>query len=379
MQKFDTSRNAGSQILLLSSLLARAVVPAVAWGSSSSTGTTGQYYPNESIDWLYSSSNIDFKVEGCVWTTTDDNEDVGCMEDGSEDGTTYWYQMAMCRRAQVAYSVYASSGSSSCSSKSFKGTFVTQDGLSEFAYIMGTYDGYSPISEDDTGDLPLCEQGNNGYYLSVGCASDGTFTIDQFSDPFCLQRVGTYDSLSNVNYLFKNNFRSCYNIYSANTNENVDNSAAGALISASKSCTELDSTVCQNNERIDQASSTSQTIASVSNAVSKFNVASKAKYALGSLCLVGSLFMFLGILFTNRRKRRAMMHRKMRSSKRERSKRTSSRSASKSRSSARKSTTSSKSRSRSRGGEEGRSSARSRSRARSSSRRAEGSDGGVLA
>merc|ERR1712238_126420 len=74
-------------------------------------------------DWLYGSSNIAMKVEGCVWSTTDDNEDVACMEDESGDGTTYWYQMAMCRRAQVAYSVYATdSGSATCASGQFKGT-----------------------------------------------------------------------------------------------------------------------------------------------------------------------------------------------------------------------------------------------------------------
>ena len=62
-------------------------------------------------------------VVGCVWTTSDDNEDLGCMEDSSQDGTTYWYQMAMCRRAQVAYSLYASSsGSSSCGNGKFVGS-----------------------------------------------------------------------------------------------------------------------------------------------------------------------------------------------------------------------------------------------------------------
>ena len=97
-----------------------------AWGSGnsrSSSGSTGIYYPNESYDWMSSATNIAMKVEGCVWGTTDDNEDVGCMEDESGDGTTYWYQMAMCRRAQVAYSVYATnSGSASCNSGNFKGT-----------------------------------------------------------------------------------------------------------------------------------------------------------------------------------------------------------------------------------------------------------------
>lgn len=96
----------------------------VAWGSSGSSSTDpAMYYPNEQYSWMYDSATIAMRVEGCVWATTDDNEDVGCMQDGSSDGTTYWYQMAMCRRAQVAYSVYATdSSSATCTSGTFKGT-----------------------------------------------------------------------------------------------------------------------------------------------------------------------------------------------------------------------------------------------------------------
>lgn len=311
-------------------------IQTAAWGNSNGEQTTGMFYPNESYDWMYSSSNIGMQVEGCVWATTDDNEDVGCMEDESGDGTTYWYQMAMCRRAQVAYSVYAtSSGSASCSSSTFKGTFVTQDGLSEFAYLMGTYDGYSPINEETVGDLPMCEEGgDNGYYLSVGCASDGSFTVDEFSDQYCLQRVGTYNYLSDINSIFKNYFYQCYSIYSANTDESVDYSTAGALVSSSKACSALDSALCQDTDRISTASGSMSALSSAGHTVANFNVANKAKYALGTLCLIGSLFMFLGILFTNRRKRRAMMHRKMRNSRSKRGsskRRSSSRSKSKSR------------------------------------------------
>jgi hypothetical protein len=47
---------------------------------------------------------------------------MGCMQDSSEDGTTYWYMMANCRRAQVAYSLYASSsaGGTKCKNSNFK-------------------------------------------------------------------------------------------------------------------------------------------------------------------------------------------------------------------------------------------------------------------
>ena len=100
------------------------ITQTLAWGGGNSrTYSTGLYYPNESYDWMYSANNIAMKVEGCVWSTTDDNEDMGCMEDDSGDGTTYWYQMAMCRRAQVAYSVYATdSGSANCNGGNFKGS-----------------------------------------------------------------------------------------------------------------------------------------------------------------------------------------------------------------------------------------------------------------
>lgn len=358
----------GKRSHLACSIAASHLALATAWGGSSESSSVGIYYQNESYEWLYGSTNIAMKVEGCVWSTTDDNEDVACMEDESGDGTTYWYQMAMCRRAQVAYSVFATdSGSATCASSQFKGTFVTQDGLSEFAYLMETYDGYSPITQDSVGDLPMCEQGNDGYYLSVGCASDGSFTIDEFSDQYCLQRVGTYTYLQDVNSLFSKYFQSCYGIYSANTDESVDYSAAGALVSASKACSALDSSLCQDTERISSASSGKvNTIASAGHTIANFNVANKAKYALGTLCLIGSLFMFLGILFTNRRKRRAMMHRKMRASR-------SKRSSSKKRSSSRHKSSSSRSKSRSRADA---SRSRSKSRARSKSKRV---DDGVFA
>ena len=99
---------------------------AYAWGGGggySGDSSLGKFYENDAYEWFYGSTNIAMKVEGCVWATSDDNENLGCMQDSSNDGVTYWYQMAMCRRAQVAYSVYASnSGSPSCSSGNFKGT-----------------------------------------------------------------------------------------------------------------------------------------------------------------------------------------------------------------------------------------------------------------
>ena len=97
--------------------------------SSRNSGNNGQidtsiYGMNMQRDWLSDSSSIAMKYEGCVWSyVEDDDGDMGCMEDESEDGTTSWYMMANCKRAQVAYSMYAtSSGSTSCSKNNFKET-----------------------------------------------------------------------------------------------------------------------------------------------------------------------------------------------------------------------------------------------------------------
>lgn len=96
-----------------------------AWGSSSSTSQTDDTIYGNSFtrDWLYNSKSISLKVEGCAWGYVEDSEEVGCLEDGSDDGTTNWYMMANCRRPQVVFSVYASSsGSTSCNSNNFVGS-----------------------------------------------------------------------------------------------------------------------------------------------------------------------------------------------------------------------------------------------------------------
>lgn len=115
----------GRYIRLAGTIAASNLALITAWGTSNQqTETEAIFYQHGQNEWISSSSNIAMKVEGCVIAATDDNEDVGCMEDESGDGTTYWYQMAGCRRAQVAYSVYATNSGSaaSCSSAHFKGT-----------------------------------------------------------------------------------------------------------------------------------------------------------------------------------------------------------------------------------------------------------------
>lgn len=106
---------------LVGSVAATRLAQAAAWGSNKQTYNDGdyKYYANSQNEWK-DSSTLAMKVEGCAWGRTDYNEDVGCMQDESGDGTQYWYQMAECKRAQVVYSVYA--GSNSCKSSEYVGT-----------------------------------------------------------------------------------------------------------------------------------------------------------------------------------------------------------------------------------------------------------------
>lgn len=104
-------------------LLAAACLPAAvlaSWGGSDEVDNA--IYGNSiARDWMSDSSSVSIQLEGCAWGYVSDNEDAGCMENGSSDGTTYWYQMANCRRAQAVFSVYGtSSGSASCNKNSFK-------------------------------------------------------------------------------------------------------------------------------------------------------------------------------------------------------------------------------------------------------------------
>ena len=98
---------------------------AAAWGNNNNDNSEDlSMYGNAlNRDWLYDSTSISLKLEGCMWGYVEDNEDSGCMEDSSEDGTSYWYQMANCRRAQAVFSVYASSSSNTgCNKNTFKET-----------------------------------------------------------------------------------------------------------------------------------------------------------------------------------------------------------------------------------------------------------------
>lgn len=325
-----------TRTLLILSLLANGSTgPGKAMAKSTNTVDTSIYGMSMQRDWMYDSSSIAMKYEGCVWGYVDDRENMGCMADESEDGTSMWYMMANCRRAQVAYSVYSTtSGSTNCKNGHFQESFITKDGIAEFAYTMGTYGYNAPVSGDDVGDFPLCESDGNGYYYSVGCSSSGQFTIDRFSDQYCNSYYDTYDYLSNFNSAMKN-LSKCYSLYNTQKDESPYYSLSSYLIGTSGSCSEAESTYCKTNSFISGAGSYSSvgTRTSALFTSSSGTFANKMKYGLGTTMLLCSVMMFVGILFTNRKKRRSMMHRKFRNAPDKKSKKSKSRSKSKSKSS----------------------------------------------
>jgi len=304
--------------LVLFSVLLLQLTSEVTGSNSNSNYDTSVFGMSMQRDWMYESGSINLNYEGCVWGYVNDRENMGCMEDESGDGVTYWYMMANCRRAQVAYSLYASSSASStrCKNGNWKESFVTKGGVAEFTYTIGTYGYNAPISSDDSSSLPLCESDGNGYYLSTGCSSSGSFTIDRFTDQYCTEYYDTYDNLKNFNYKMKS-LSSCYNVYSSRTDEDISYSLANYIVADSGSCSENESDLCKTTSFVKNSGSKSsygQRTTSRLTSGAGLSFTNKLKYGLGTTMLVGTAVMFFGILFTNRKKRRAMMHRKFRKS-----------------------------------------------------------------
>lgn len=157
----------------------------------------------------------------------------------------------------------------------------------------------------------------------------------------------TYDKLNQVNSDLKA-YRQCQKIAVSN---NGGMTAAQALVRNANSCSQLDSDLCGDNSAMESRRSTTS-----SRMTGRFNFGgtwvTKLKYFASGILLLASFIMFTGILFTNRRRRRALMQRKYRQRKsEERSRKSSkSRSGSKSRSKSKtrdKKSSSSRSRSRS--------------------------------
>jgi hypothetical protein len=340
-------------------LLLMTVSSVEGWGSSNGDADMSIYSDAYSRDWLYDGSSIALKIDGCVRSFVQDGEDSGCMEQESDTGTTYWYQMSNCKRANVAYSLYSGT---SCSSSNFKEAvrifrhtchcsptpegahflihpiqFVGTAGLSEFVQVLKTYDANNPFGDgDDDGgnngswdidELPMCEAGNNGYYIGVGCGSDGSFTIDYFSDAYCQVYVKTYDYLSTINYKLQQ-YKNCATIYSSGD----DSNAAQYLIAYSETCSAMDSSYCSDSSSMSNRKG-STILHKGSGSASGYykSWGTKAKYVMGGLLLLAAFIMFTGILFTNRRRRRALLQRKFRQRHRSSKTRKSSKSRSKSR------------------------------------------------
>lgn len=110
--------------MIFGAVLVSLIGEVYSWGNSGQTEVDESAYGNTFVrDWLYDSKSLSISVEGCAWGYVEDSEEVGCMQDESEDGTTNWYMMANCRRPQVVFSVYASnSGSTSCNKNNFVGS-----------------------------------------------------------------------------------------------------------------------------------------------------------------------------------------------------------------------------------------------------------------
>lgn len=276
----------------------------------------GMFSSSRKNKWMYSSTAMAIEYHGCAWTYSDNTDDAGCLGADSEDGVTSWYLMSNCRRTQAVYSVYSveDSTSISCGKSNYVGTFVTTIGMYSFIKYLYGYDEYPLFTgDDDTIDennFPMCEEGDDGYYMSVGCSSSGELTMDQFSDAYCLQYVDTYSTMDSMTSTLSS-YSSCHQTYSYANGNDPEYSMVGYLMGYSEACNQLDSAVCYDIDGTKSKTFQKYADGVFSNVKSYAGVtfASKMKYALGTVFLVSSFVMFIGILVTNRRKRRAMLQR----------------------------------------------------------------------
>jgi hypothetical protein len=117
-------------------------------------------------------------------------------------------------------------------------------------------------------------------------------------------------------------YKSCSNI----------NDAAQYLIPYSETCSSIDSSYCTDSSAMSNRKG-STILHKGSGSASGYykSWGTKAKYVMGGLLLLAAFIMFTGILFTNRRRRRALLQRKFRQRHRTSKSRKSSKSRSKSR------------------------------------------------
>jgi hypothetical protein len=213
---------------------------------------------------------------------------------------------------------------------------VTQNGLAEFVYYLQKYNnGYNLEGNDDGNnnddgngnqgyndfdDLPLCEQANNGNYVGLGCNDDGTFAMMYFTDKYCLTPTGdVYDKLRTLNRQLRT-YKSCATIYKSGGYDNNGYTLPAVLIRNSDSCSSLETSLCTDSSSMKSRRSHTSRSASKSSALNMQSLSQKSwvtklKYVTAGVLLLASFVMFTGILFTNRRRRRALMQRKYRQSK----------------------------------------------------------------
>lgn len=307
-------RNALTIILLLKQLK----ICQGGWSSSSSSNVDESLYSESgAVGWTNDYSYMKFTIHGCVYAQVNDLEDLACQEKDSEDGTYYWYQMVNCRRAQVAYSIYASSSSSvSCSNNDYMETLASMGGVYDFVTTLESYGANKYLSSDSFSNYPVCESDGNGYYEGLACSEDGDFIVAKFYDQYCLSYYSTSKTLSSISSSMQK--YQCYD---------CSGGLCASLASSSDSCSPNDYSVCSDvtgNKYTKYKSVGSSSGGSSSSSSSGgggggsfmsgggSSLSTKLKYTGGSILLISSFIMFLGILSTSRRKRKISMQRKYR-------------------------------------------------------------------
>jgi hypothetical protein len=181
------------------------------------------------------------------------------------------------------------------------------------------------LDDDAYGEdgLPNCEQANDGGYVGLDC-SDGDFAINYFNDEYCVSRTGaTYNAMDSLNSLI-GTYQACTHSGNNNNDDGGGSSIVHKLVYYALPCTTLDYDSCMDNEAFQERSSfNGQSRSSHKKWSSRAYIGghkswvTKLKYVVGGLFLLASFIMFTGILFTNRRRRRAMMMRKYRQAKKQ--------------------------------------------------------------
>jgi len=307
----DLSTNKAMILLLI---LNSIIINNASWSDWSSSSSNYQYDPTlyshgGYVGWADSYTTMKMSIHGCVYSQVDNLEDLSCMEKSSDDGTYYWYQMVNCRRAQVAYTIYASDSSTAqCKKDYYVETFSSLGGVSDFLYYLEKYGADDYVSSDAVDNYSGCSSDGNGYYQGLACSAEGDFIIGKFYDKYCLSYESTSKTLSDLTYALQK--YSCYDCSSG---------LCSSLAQYSESCSPNEYAVCQDSygKKMNTYKSVSSQTGAINTLSQTTNVSSlptKLKYTAGSLLLISSFIMFLGILSTSRRKRRTALQRKYRTS-----------------------------------------------------------------